>query len=36
MIRDQIDLNELTTVLLGIVQETMQPEHMSLWLKERS
>ena len=36
VIRDQIDLNELTTVLLGIVQETMQPEHMSLWLKERS
>ena len=36
VIRDQIDLNKLTTVLLGIVQETMQPEHMSLWLKERS
>lgn len=36
VIRDQIDLNELTTVLLGIVQETMQPEHLSLWLKEPS
>lgn len=34
--RDQIDLNELTAVLLGIVQETMQPERLSLWLKERS
>jgi hypothetical protein len=35
VIRDQIDLNELTTVLLSIVQETMQPEHLSLWLKEQ-
>ena len=35
VVRDQIDLNELTTVLLGIVQETMQPEHLSLWLKEQ-
>jgi hypothetical protein len=36
VIRDQIDLNDLTSVLLGIVQETMQPEHLSLWLQERS
>jgi hypothetical protein len=35
VVRDQLDLDELTTVLLGIVQETMQPEHISLWLKEQ-
>jgi hypothetical protein len=35
VIRDQIDLDELTTVLLRIVQETMQPEHLSLWLTEQ-
>jgi hypothetical protein len=33
--RDEIDLNELTTVLLRTVQETVQPEHLSLWLKEQ-
>ena len=32
--RDQIDLNELTNALLRNVQETVQPEHVSLWLKE--
>jgi hypothetical protein len=32
--RDHIDLNELSAVLLRTVQETMQPEHLSLWLKE--
>jgi hypothetical protein len=33
--RDQIDLNELSAVLLRTVQETVQPEHLSLWLKEQ-
>lgn len=35
VIRDQIDLNELSDVLLSTVQETMEPEHLSLWLKEQ-
>jgi hypothetical protein len=36
VIRDQFDLNELSAELLRIIQETMEPEHLSLWLKERS
>jgi hypothetical protein len=34
--RDQIDLDGLTTLLLRTVQETMQPEHLSLWLAEQT
>jgi hypothetical protein len=30
--RDEIDLERLAEVLLGVVEETMQPEHISLWL----
>lgn len=30
--RDEVDMDKLTTALLGLVQETMQPERVSLWL----
>jgi hypothetical protein len=32
--RDETDLDKLTESLLNVVQETMQPEHVSLWLKK--
>ncbi|MFQ6102585.1 MAG: hypothetical protein ACE5OS_15345, partial [Anaerolineae bacterium] len=31
-VRDEVDLDKLTAELLRVVDETMQPEHMSLWL----
>ncbi len=31
--RDETDLDKLTASLVEVVQETMQPEHVSLWLK---
>jgi hypothetical protein len=31
--RDEVDIDRLTGVLLGVVAETMQPERASLWLK---
>ncbi len=31
--RDEVDLEALTVALLGAVDESMQPERMSLWLK---
>jgi hypothetical protein len=31
-VRDETNLDNLTGELLVIVQETMQPEHVSLWL----
>jgi hypothetical protein len=31
-IRDEVDLNQLCTKLTAVVQETMQPAHVSVWL----
>ena len=32
--RDETDLDALTAELLRVVQETMQPEHVSVWLRD--
>jgi hypothetical protein len=32
-LRDEVNLDELRVALLKVVQETMQPSHVSLWLK---
>jgi hypothetical protein len=31
--RDETNLERLTAEIVGVVDETMQPEHVSLWLK---
>jgi hypothetical protein len=33
-LRDEVDLNRLTGELLGVVGETVQPAHASLWLRD--
>ena len=33
-LREEVDLNQLREQLLSVVQETMQPTHVSLWLRE--
>jgi hypothetical protein len=33
-LRSEVDLSQLREHLLSVVQETMQPEHVSLWLRE--
>lgn len=33
--RDEVDLDELASELVGVVEGTMQPESITLWLKER-
>ena len=33
-LRDEMDLEALTDDMLAVVQETLQPQHVTLWLKQ--
>jgi hypothetical protein len=33
--RDETDLDELLAELVRVVDETLQPEHVSVWLKKQ-
>jgi hypothetical protein len=32
-VRDETDLDALTAELLRVIQEAMEPEHVSIWLR---
>jgi hypothetical protein len=34
-LRQEVDLSTLTGRLVGVITETMQPEHISLWIRDR-
>jgi len=34
-LREQVELDALRADLEGVVRETVQPEHVSLWLSDR-
>ena len=34
--REETDLDSLSEEVLGVVRETMQPEHTSLWLRPQA
>jgi len=34
--RDEVDMEKLTNALLGVVEETVQPEKVSLWMQKSS
>ena len=34
ILRDEVDLNQLSEQLVEVVEETMQPVHVSLWLRK--
>jgi hypothetical protein len=35
-LRSQVELEALTTDLAGVVRETLEPAHVSLWLRDRA